>query len=143
MKNVLLNSLRLFVLLQFISCYQFLYKTKGLGYISNGRNYNYVNNLQSSGNEDNIVFYLIGCLYVLYFIFLIIKSWSIKVIFYSSIVIFLLQIIFLLGIQVGDVFITITHDQNIFLLSVMVIPILIICISGIGTFIQAKNKVIK
>lgn len=115
------------ILLLLYSCYSFLSHTKGLLYTINNKNFGYVNDLQSSGDEDNL--FIIPIIFIYAILFFCSLFMNDKKIFYASLFCLLIFIFSLLFIQVGGIINTIFKDSNYALLLIVVLPFMISYIS--------------
>ncbi len=120
-----INYLRIFTLLQIICCYLFFYTTKGLIYINNNE-YDFVNNLKSSGGEDNVFVIPIGFIYIILFLILLIKKWSNKTLLLFSLIFIFFQTLCIFIIQMGDIAMTIIKEHNYYLLYIILYPITVV-----------------
>jgi len=122
------NILKIFTLLEILTCYLFLFHTNGLLFYDD-EGYEYVTNLQSSGSEDNIAFFLVGCLYFLFLVIILMKKWKPSIVLVMLFLIFIIHLLILAIIQMGSVLTTILVDHNAFLLFLMINPIFLLIIA--------------
>ncbi len=122
-----INYLRILTLIQIFCCYMFLFHTKGLIYHEND-NYFPVKLLKSSGSDDDAFAFYIGILSILFFIILIIKKWSSKILIFLSFTFLFFQTLCIFIIQMGDITITIIRENNYYLLYIILYPIAVVLI---------------
>ncbi|MDH2207746.1 hypothetical protein N5J53_12120 [Empedobacter sp. GD03644] len=118
------SFLEVLYLIVAITSYSFFYHTNGLGFMQ-GDDFNYVTQLESSGNDDDFFAILTGILALFFFMI----SLFVKRKYYVlGIALFCINFSFLL-IQMGDYFVTIIHGNIVLfflLLTVMVMNFLLI-----------------
>ena len=105
---------------------------------NNNKEIIYVDELQSSGNEDNFIFILLIIIYALFLIIFISRNWTEKRIMNLSIILIILTIFSFALIQVGEIFTTIINLTNFYLLFIILIPIGVLTIS-ILNYLRIKN----
>ena len=111
-------------LLEALFCYLFFTFSNGLAFES-GDGYQYVSELYSSGGEDDLAIALVGVVCVFTAVLLFIS----KALTYVNVVVIVslvLQLVSLIMIQMGSIYITLFWDWNIYLFGVILTQMLIL-----------------
>ena len=119
-----LKHIKWLYLVEGLFCYLFFYHSNGLAFSTND-GYQYVNELYSSGSDDDVAIMLVGLICGLTIILLLIS----KSLIYTNVIVALsliLQLLSLIIIQVGSIYITLFQDFNVYLYGIVIAQLLIL-----------------
>jgi hypothetical protein len=124
-----MNYIKILYFLEGISCLLFYYFSAGLIFFDEQRkSYELIRSLNSSGGDDDLAIFLVGCFCFVAFIITLLRKYSVYYMLLIVILTSIFQLLSLTLIEVGSLYATIFHGANVYLAAVVTLQITIFII---------------